>query len=125
MSVRSDEREVIDRDCLAWMREAAAWSSPDDARFDELAQRIFAHQFEHCPPYARYCQGRGLDPGRVTSWREIPCVPAGAFKELALRSFPGERTCKTFRTSGTSGSSRARSAMDRASTGGMIMWIFR
>jgi hypothetical protein len=84
----------------------------DEARFDALALELFAFQFAHCPPYARFCEGRGRTPGTLASWREIPAVPTGAFKELALRCFPAERTCKVFRTSGTSRGRRGALYLD-------------
>jgi hypothetical protein len=93
-------RASLDADVLRWMRETA-WRR-DDARFEELALRLFAYQFEHCAPYRRFCEGRGRTPSTLTSIAEIPPVPTGAFKELALTSFPLERTAHRFRTSGTS-----------------------
>ena len=96
-----EARRVLDADILAWMH-APGWTE-DEARFDATARRLFAHQFRHCPPYARFAAGRGRTPESLLSWREIPAVPAGAFKELALRGFPEDNTVKTFRTSGTSG----------------------
>ena len=84
----------------------------DEARFDALALELFAFQFAHCPPYARFCEGRGRTPATVRGWREIPAVPTGAFKEVALRSFPPERTCKVFRTSGTSTERRGALYLD-------------
>jgi acyl-CoA synthetase (AMP-forming)/AMP-acid ligase II len=74
----------------------------DEERFEEIARLLFAHQFEACAPYRRFCEGRGVTPAALESWRAIPAVPTGSFKEVALRSFPPERTVHTFRTSGTS-----------------------
>lgn len=102
-------RAELDARVLAWMREPNAL---DEARFEALALELFAFQFAHCPPYARLCEGRGRTPAEVRSWREIPAVPTGAFKELALRSFPPERTCKVFRTSGTSTERRGALYLD-------------
>ena len=96
MSARRD----IEKDVLAWMREPD-WRD-DAARFGALALRLFAFQFEHCPPLRRFCEGRGRTPESVDDWRDIPLVPTGAFKELALRCFPAEQTLRTFTTSGTS-----------------------
>lgn len=104
------ERERIEAEILAWMREPE-WL-PDDARFADLALRLFAFQFEHCAPWRRFCQGRGRTPARVRDWREIPPVPTGAFKEVALRCFPPEQTLCTFRTSGTSTSARGELHLD-------------
>jgi acyl-CoA synthetase (AMP-forming)/AMP-acid ligase II len=95
------DRAVLDARVLAWMRESEPTGPGDEARFDALARELFAFQFGRCAPYRRFCEGRGRTPQRVSSWREIPAVPTGAFKELALRSFPPERECHAFRTSGT------------------------
>jgi hypothetical protein len=93
-------RADIDRAVLAWMREPA-WR--DDAeRFERLALELFAFQFEHCAPYGAFCRGRGRTPETMRSWRDIPPVPTGAFKEVALRSFPADRCAHRFHTSGTS-----------------------
>jgi len=42
----------------------------------------------------------------------VPAVPTGAFKEFALRCFPAEATCKTFRTSGTTTERRGELLLD-------------
>jgi len=93
-------RAELDRRVLAWLREADFDS--DAARFDALARDLFAFQFEHCTAYGAFCRGRGRTPETIWDWREIPAVPTGAFKEVALHSFPAEREVKQFRTSGTS-----------------------
>jgi acyl-CoA synthetase (AMP-forming)/AMP-acid ligase II len=104
------ERAAIDAAVLEWIKETP-WQR-DEEQFDELARRIFYHQFEHCLPYARFAQGRGVTPQTLTKWREIPAVPAGAFKEMPLRSFPEADTKMIFRTSGTSGSPRGELHLD-------------
>ncbi|MBW2272866.1 MAG: hypothetical protein JRG96_06320 [Deltaproteobacteria bacterium] len=103
-------RRALDEALLEWMAEEQ-WKRDDD-RFDRLARELFAFQFEHCAAYARFCRGRGVTPERVGHWTQIPAVPAGAFKELRLHSFPEALTCKTFRTSGTSGSGRGALHLD-------------
>lgn len=106
-------RAALDAQVLAWMREPLpAPGAEDDARFDALARAVFAFQFAHCAPYRRFCAGRGRTPDRVAHWREIPAVPAGAFKELALRSFPPEREAHVFRTSGTAAERRGALHLD-------------
>jgi len=92
-------RAALDAEILAWMHEAD-WRR-DDARFDDLARKVFRHQFECCAPYRRFATARGVDPDGLKDWREIPAVPTEAFKEAPLRCFPEELTCRTFRTSGT------------------------
>lgn len=108
------QRSQIDAAVLRWIREVALNTefSPDPERFDALALELFDHQFRHCLPFRRFCELRGRTPKDVTCWREIPAVPTGAFKELALRSFPESRTLLTFRTSGTATASRGELHLD-------------
>ena len=103
-------RERIEAELLDWMSEAAP--REDHERFERLALALFRWQARHCAPYATLCRGRNLDPAGVDRWQDIPAVPTGAFKEMALRSFPPERTIKTFRTSGTSAERRGELHLD-------------
>ena len=93
-------RAEIERELLAWMRDAPA--ERDDERFGRLALALFAWQVRHNPAYGRFAAARGSTPESVTRWEEIPAVPTGAFKEVDLRAFPAADTVHTFRTSGTS-----------------------
>jgi hypothetical protein len=117
-------RAALDARVLEWMSERQP--EPDGGRFRKLALDLFAFQFERCPPYARFCAKRGRTPTKVTSWREIPAVPTGAFKELALRGFAEERVVKTFRTSGTSGRRRGELHLDTLAVyEASLLWSFR
>lgn len=73
----------------------------DDAAFDAMALRLFAHQYAHNEPLQRFCQRRGLTPRRVASWRDIPAVPINAFKETTLSCEPVNACERVFMTSGT------------------------
>lgn len=103
-------RQDLDARVLAWMAEAD-WRA-DEPRFTALALELFCFQFAHCTPYRRFCEARGATPDSVSDWRDVPAVPAGTFKEVAIRSFPAEHTCKTFRTSGTSSGRRGELHLD-------------
>lgn len=111
------ERAALDARVLAWTSEgreagAALETAHDEARFDALALELFAHQVARCAPYRRLCERRGRTPETVRSWREIPAVPTGAFKEMDLRAHPAAATAKTFRTSGTAGERRGALHLD-------------
>jgi hypothetical protein len=110
MSTGDPARAELDRRVLAWMGETE--SAEDEARFEQLALELFTHQFARCQPFARFCRARGSTPDIVASWREIPAVPSGAFKEMVLRSFPPERELHVFRTSGTSTQRRGELHLD-------------
>ena len=107
----SRPRALVEAELLAWMREEP-WRD-DDTRFARLALELFALQFERCAPYQAYCRRRGATPDRVSDWRAIPTVPTSAFKEVALRCFPADRTLRTFRTSGTTTGARGELHLDR------------
>ncbi len=104
------ERREIERELLHWMRVEPDRHDPD--RFERLALALFAHQFEHCDAFGKFAAGRGARPSQVGTWREIPPVPTGAFKELPLRSFPPLTTKHIFRTSGTSTEKRGTLYLD-------------
>jgi len=103
-------RAALDARAIEWMQEPL-WGE-DDERFQRLALDLFAFQFEHCAPYRRFCEGRGRTPADVERWQDVPAVPTGAFKEVALRSFPAERTECVFRTSGTATAKRGELHLD-------------
>jgi len=72
-----------------------------DAEFDALALRLFAHQHAGNAAFRRFCQGRGVTPRTVKSWRDIPAVPISAFKEATLSCAPADSAERVFMTSGT------------------------
>ncbi len=80
---------------------APADAAPVEAEFDDLALRIFRHQFEHNAPYRAYCERRGRTPSSVGHWTAIPPVPAAAFREVPLVAGDARDARVVFRTSGT------------------------
>jgi len=85
--------------------DAPAWQISDED-FDELARSIFSRQFEQNLPYRAFCQGRGVSSDTVRTWRDIPAVPTDVFKHVRLSCADEATTARTFRTSGTTQSSR-------------------
>jgi hypothetical protein len=74
----------------------------DDGAFDDLALRLFDYQRRYNEPYARYCSALGIVEGAMpATWERIPPVPAAAFKEATLTTFPAQRAALAFETSGT------------------------
>jgi len=105
-----DARGAIEAELLAWMGGGSF--ERDDARFEALAMRLFAFQFERCAPYARYCTLRDATPQTIGRWQDIPPVPTSAFKAGALCCFDPARAIKTFRTSGTTNPVRGELHLD-------------
>ena len=78
------------------------------AAFDGAALRRFAAQNVSIPPYAAYCRYLGRTPETVTDWRDIPAVPASAFKTHDMSAAPRGEEAAIFETSGTSVSKPGR-----------------
>ncbi len=73
--------------------------------FEAWAARVFAHQFARNAPYRAFCERRGVTPGNVAAWEDVPPVPTAAFRSADLACGPAEAV---FRTSGTSRGPAAR-----------------
>jgi len=79
-------------------------ADPATASFEELSLEAFAFQFERVEPFRRLCEKQQALPDTVEQWRDVPLIPALAFKTLDLASVPAQ---ETFRSSGTSGGRRS------------------
>lgn len=66
--------------------------------FDELVRAAFAFQYENVEPIRRLCTSRNVTPETAKTWRDIPTVPASAFKTLEPAAAPAQ---EVFRSSGT------------------------
>jgi hypothetical protein len=77
-------------------------NSLDNEGFNSLALRLFDYQRRYNEPYARYCAALGVaNDAMPASWEQIPPVPAAAFKEATLTTFPAKSAVLAFETSGT------------------------
>jgi acyl-CoA synthetase (AMP-forming)/AMP-acid ligase II len=86
---------------------AIATYALDDAGFLALARDLVAHQLARNPPYAAFAAARGVGLDRLPARLEdIPAVPAAAFKEARLATFPPAETAVWFETSGTTAGGR-------------------
>ena len=74
----------------------AAGGPGDEAGFEAAALALYRWQVQHNADYAAFAAG--TEP---QSWRAIPAVPVGLFRDLALTCFPPEQARVVFRTSGT------------------------
>ena len=78
-----------------------AADQPNDDAFNAMALALFAHQFEHNQPFAKFARARGKTPRSVKHWTDIPAVPINAFKTLDLTCCPPGEAAAVFMTSGT------------------------
>lgn len=105
-SVGTDSR--LRAEVLAAIDEGIDASWPVE-RFDDLARRLFARQYEANAHYRRFCQARDVTPDVVSTWQAIPALPTAAFKAAPICCFPPEDAAVVYRTSGTTaGAARGR-----------------
>jgi hypothetical protein len=78
---------------------ASGTGTPAKDDFETLARLAFTFQFQHVAPYRRLCEACGATPATLPSWRQVPAVPAAAFRSLVLAAAPA---VFVFRSSGTS-----------------------
>lgn len=88
-------------DLTSALLDFIALPQADEAAFNTLALRLFAHQVQHNTAYGRFCRARGRTPATVRRWQDIPSVPVNGFKELTLSCVPVEQCERVFTTSGT------------------------
>ncbi len=103
----------------AFLATVADWSRGgvgcDEARFDELARATFAYQLESNAAYARYAASLGVDAAHPPqSWRDIPALPAAAFRDAVLATFEPAAAELTFHTSGTTAAGAGKHYVERA-----------
>lgn len=105
-ALEREGRELRDR--LLEIMAAGVEAPLRPADFNELALEVFRFQARAVPVYGSFLRGRGVDPSAVEDFREVPPVPARAFKELTLVAGGTEGVEATFRTSGTTRDDGAR-----------------
>ncbi|MDI9331206.1 MAG: long-chain fatty acid--CoA ligase [Alphaproteobacteria bacterium] len=91
----------MDSQLLTDLLDFIAAPAADEASFNAMALRLFAHQYAYNLPLQRVCQQRGRTPRTVRDWREIPPVPINAFKDLTLSAQDIGACQRVFMTSGT------------------------
>ena len=108
------ESRSLDQEILGFIDKYHDRKAPEMA-FEWLALKIFAYQFRRNAPYGKFCRLEKKIPGQVRCWKEIPALPALAFKELVLTTFPFQKRVRVFRSSGTTGGASATKASADAS----------
>jgi hypothetical protein len=88
------------RDISDFIKKGTEQTDTED-EYTELSLRLFEYQYNANKPYQKYCNKRGIKPGDINDWREIPFVPTNAFKELPLTTFPIDEAVEVFLSSGT------------------------
>ena len=104
-----DTRQLLDR--VARFVSGAGRGESSERRLDELARRAFAFQHARIGPVRALAAARGVAPEDVRSWRDVPPVPALAYKSLDLlpQGTFEDGEVEVFRSSGTTRGEDARS----------------
>ena len=95
----------------AWHADGSAL---DDGAFDALALALYRYQVATNAPYARFAAAAGFAAREPATWRDIPAVPASAFRDAALATFDPSRAELTFHTSGSTGATPGTHFLQRA-----------
>ena len=111
MTSRSDALHARVQAAIA--RGSDPWPAEE---FDALARDLFAHQFDGCAPYGKFCRVREVVPRGDLRAAEIPAVPTEVFKRVDLCTFPAAEASATFLTSGTTIGTRGRHFLRRTDT---------
>lgn len=97
-----------------FLHAATSEAAPEHC-FNDLALELFRLQAAHNPPYARLCEARGMRPGKVAHWTDIPFVPAASFKDFDFSCLPAVARDRVFHSSGTTQQRPSRHFHNRAS----------
>jgi hypothetical protein len=84
-----------------------------DGDFETLALELFRRQYRENPAYRLYVDRLGVSPESVTRWKDIPAVPAEAFKVAELSCCPVENAASVYYSSGTTMQLSSRHWMDK------------
>lgn len=114
--MNDDVTRDLDARFLALVRAfATTGAGPSEEIFDALARDTFAYQFARNGPYRRFATSLGVDGARaLRSWRDIPAVPASAFKDATLATFAIAYAELEFHTSGTTAATAGKHYIERA-----------
>ena len=101
--MKPDAGTALRQRIMEFIKEVDLESDPAvvEPRFNALALELFAYQFEHVAPYRKLCLKRGLCPGSIESWRQIPAVSTTSFKSIPLFTGNPAEAAAVFYTSGT------------------------
>ena len=94
-------RLKLEADLLGMIRGASWDAAAAEDAFADLALRAFRFQCDAIPSYGAYARHVERDPIAIQDWREIPPVPASAFKSHDLSAAPAGEEAVVFETSGT------------------------
>lgn len=94
--------------------------SLDKENKEKLLTRRLTELTEHhrvnCPEYGRILESISYSREKVVSYKDLPFLPVRLFKELDLKSVPGEEIVKTMTSSGTTGQAVSKIYLDKTTS---------
>lgn len=99
--------ETLEQQILALIERWRISGISDEAEIDRLFVELARLQLATNTPYREYARYGG-GAAAIEQWRDIPAIPASAFKDAVLASFPPECATAIFWTSGTTADRRGK-----------------
>ncbi|MCF0142785.1 MAG: acyl-protein synthetase, partial [Parasporobacterium sp.] len=99
--------------------EIQPYSLDKEAKTKLLTERLIdltKHHRANCKEYDKMLKSIAFDEEKVTTYEQLPFLPVRLFKELSLKSIPGEEVVKTMTSSGTSGQAVSKIYLDRSTS---------
>ena len=84
----------------------------DECLFNILCD-VFRHHLEHCMPYKKMCEKRGIDISSFKSLADMPYLPTSIFKDTLLLSIPKESVFREIQSSATTSGRPSRIGLDK------------
>ena len=81
---------------------------------DSRLNALTAHHRLHCPEYAKILDVLGCHAEDLCSYKELPYLPVGVFKNMDMMSISRDDVVKTMTSSGTTGQKVSKICLDRA-----------
>jgi len=69
--------------------------------FNEIAMKLFRFQYDNNALFHEFANAKGVHPGDIDSWRDVPTVYNDVFKTHLVASFPLEQSVMGCLTGGT------------------------
>jgi len=79
----------------------------------DLLQKVLAHHYQNCKPYAKFCQKHGFERTTFNNIEDLPYLPASIFKDTLLLSIKPDEVFREIRSSATSSGRSSRIGLDK------------
>ncbi|HXW51913.1 MAG TPA: hypothetical protein VEJ41_07975 [Candidatus Acidoferrales bacterium] len=99
--MKTADATAMARELDARILELIAAPASEEPAFNAIALDLFAYQYAYNRAYSALCDRLGHTPAHVTTWADVPAIPAASFGDVRLACFSPDRTRLRFASSGT------------------------